>query len=90
MLPETDAAGAVLAADKLRRSVASHDFQTGGNWQRLTVSVGIASVAHERMNQQDLITEAYATLNQGRMSGQGPNRTFTEALSASSTHLPLV
>ena len=54
------------------------------------LAVGIASVAHERMNQQDLITEAYATLNQGRMSGQGPNRTFTEALSASSTHLPLV
>jgi len=80
VLPETDAAGAILAADKIRRSVASHDFQTGGNWQRLTVSVGIASVSHERMNQQDLITEAYNTLRQGRGAGQGPNRTFTETL----------
>jgi len=82
VLPETDAAGAVLAADKIRKSVASHDFQTGGNWQRLTVSVGIASVSHERMNQQELLTEAYATLHQGRSSGQGPNRTFTENLTA--------
>ena len=82
VLPETDAAGAVLAADKIRKSVASHDFQTGGNWQRLTVSVGIASVSHERMSQQDLLTEAYATLHQGRNAGQGPNRTFTETLTA--------
>ena len=82
VLPETDAAGAVLAADKIRKSVASHDFQTGGNWQRLTVSVGIASVSHERMNQQDLLTEAYATLHQGRNAGSGPNRTFTENLTA--------
>jgi len=51
------------------------------------VSVGIASVAHERMNQQDLISEAYATLSQGRMAGQGPNRTHTETLTASSTNL---
>ncbi|MEP7104302.1 MAG: diguanylate cyclase [Chloroflexota bacterium] len=82
VLPETDANGAVLAADKIRKSVASHDFQTGGNWQRLTVSVGIASVSHERMSQQDLLTEAYATLHQGRNAGQGPNRTFTETLTA--------
>jgi len=79
-LAPVETPGAVLAADKIRRSVASHDFQTGGNWQRLTVSVGIASVSHERMNQQDLITEAYNTLRQGRVAGQGPNRTFTETL----------
>ena len=82
VLPETDANGALLAADKIRRSVASHDFQTGGAWQRLTVSVGVATVSHERMNQQDLLTEAYSTLQHGRGAGQGPNRTFTPAVHA--------
>lgn len=80
VLPETDAAGALLAADKIRRSVASHDFQAGGTWQRLTVSVGLASVVHERMNQQDLLGEAQQALQTGRASGQGPNRTFTPAV----------
>lgn len=82
VLPETDAHGALLAADKIRRSVASHDFQTGGAWQRLTVSVGVGTVSHERMNQQDLLNEAYQALQQGRAAGQGPNRTFNQAVLA--------
>lgn len=80
VLPETDASGGVLAADKVRRSVASHDFEAGGGWQRLTVSVAVASVSHERMQQQDLLREAYSTLQAGIASGQGPNRTYTAAL----------
>lgn len=80
VLPETDPNGAILAADKIRRSVASHDFQAGGAWQRLTVSVGCASVSHERMNQQDLLTEGFQALQVGRVAGQGPNRTFTPAI----------
>lgn len=79
VLPETDGPGAVLAADKIRRSVASHDFSAGG-WQRLTVSVAVATVSHERVQQQDLLTDAYATLRSGLASGQGPNRTHTAAL----------
>ncbi len=73
VLPETDEAGALLAADKIRRSVASHDFQSGGNWQRLTVSVGIATVHHERIGPQDLIDQGFQALQNGR--GSGPNRT---------------
>ncbi len=80
VLPETDASAGVLAADKIRRSVASHDFQAGGGWQRLTVSVAVASVVHERMQQQDLLSEAFATLRAGLASDQGPNRTYTAAL----------
>ncbi|HEX6548090.1 MAG TPA: diguanylate cyclase [Candidatus Dormibacteraeota bacterium] len=80
VLPETDSNGALLAADKIRRSVASHDFQAGGGWQRLTVSVGVTSVAHERMNQPDLLTEANQVLQTGRSAGQGPNRTYTQAV----------
>ncbi len=80
VLPETDVNGALLAADKIRRSVALHDFQAGGAWQRLTVSVGVASVSHERMNQQDLLGEAYQVMQAGMAAGQGPNRTYLPAV----------
>ena len=79
VLPETDAQGAILAADKVRRSVASHDFQAGGQWTRLTVSAGAATVNHERMGQQDLLAEAYSALQAGKADGGGTNRTFQTA-----------
>src|SRR5438046_6872338 len=44
VLPETDEQGAALAADKIRRSIASHDFGSTGAWKRITVSCGAASV----------------------------------------------
>ncbi len=80
VLPETDASEAVLVGDKIRRCVASHDFRAGGAWQRLTVSVGVAEVSYERMDQQDLLQAAYRTLQQGRAQGLGPNRTHTAAV----------
>ena len=79
VLPETDANGAVLAADKVRRSVASHEFQSVGQWGRLTVSCGAATVNLEKMGHQDLLHEAYAAVQSGRSSGSGPNRTFAPA-----------
>src|SRR5437867_1539872 len=44
VLPETDEHGAALAADKIRRSIASHDFGTTGAWKRITVSCGAATL----------------------------------------------
>ncbi|HSP08055.1 MAG TPA: diguanylate cyclase [Candidatus Dormibacteraeota bacterium] len=86
VLPETDNHGAALAADKIRRSIATHDFATGGNWQRITVSCGSATVdaipqraAAEAglMNRREytgnLIREAYQALEAGRSAGT--NRT---------------
>src|SRR3981081_3738855 len=37
VLPETDEQGATLAADKIRRAIASHDFATAGNRKRIPV-----------------------------------------------------
>src|SRR5258708_14707448 len=42
VLPETAEQGAPLAADKIRRSIASHHFGTAGAWQRISVSRGAA------------------------------------------------
>jgi diguanylate cyclase (GGDEF)-like protein len=90
VLPETDDQGATLAADKIRRSIATHDFSTAGNWQRITVSCGAATIGvmsrHEEeaglMNRREytgnLLREAYHALETGRSGGT--NRTSIGAL----------
>jgi diguanylate cyclase (GGDEF)-like protein len=90
VLPETDEQGASLAADKIRRSIASHDFSTSGNWSRITVSLGAATIpaytpqATEEaglMNRREytgnLLREAQTALDSGRSSGT--NRTTVGA-----------
>ena len=92
VLPETNAEGATLAADKIRRSIASHDFSTAGNWQRITVSCGAATISvlpstneeagvmNRREYTGNLLREAYHALEAGRSSGT--NRTSVGAFRA--------
>lgn len=89
VLPETDEQGAALAADKIRRSIASHDFGTSGAWNRITVSCGSASIdadyrprdeaglVNRREYTGNLLREAYRALDSGRSSGT--NRTTVGA-----------
>jgi len=89
VLPETDEQGAALAADKIRRSIASHDFGTGGNWKRITVSCGAATVdagyrpldeagmMNRREYTGNLLREAHQALESGRSAGT--NRTTVGA-----------
>ena len=90
VLPETDEQGATLAADKIRRSIASHDFTTTGNWQRITVSCGAATIGvtpgvHEeagfvgsrREYTGNLLREGFQALEAGRAGGT--NRTSVGA-----------
>jgi diguanylate cyclase (GGDEF)-like protein len=90
VLPETDEQGATLAADKIRRSIASHDFTTTGNWQRITVSCGAATigvipalqeeagfVGTRREYTGNLLREAYHALETGHAAGT--NRTSVGA-----------
>ena len=89
VLPETNEQGATLAADKIRRGIASHDFATGGNWQRITVSCGAATIGllpaseveaglmNRREYTGNLLREAYQALEAGR--SQGPNPTSVGA-----------
>ncbi|GAC1506771.1 MAG: hypothetical protein NVS1B3_06580 [Candidatus Dormibacteraceae bacterium] len=90
VLPETDEHGATLAADKIRRSIASHDFTTTGSWRRITVSCGAATIARMTTNNQEaglignrreytgnLLREAYQALEAGRSAGT--NRTSVHA-----------
>src|SRR6202165_5745071 len=86
VLPETDEQGATLAGDKIRRSIASHDFATSGNWKRITVSCGAATIGavlvsgdaeaglmNRREYTGNLLREAFHALESGRSSGT--NRT---------------
>ncbi len=89
VLPETDEVGATLAADKIRRSIAAFDFATSGNWKRITVSCGAATISVVRpaydeaglMNRREytgnLLREAFRALEGGRSSGT--NRTSVGA-----------
>ena len=89
VLPETDEQGAALAADKIRRSIATHDFSRSGAWSRITVSCGAATIdAHYRpldeagvVNRREytgnLIREAFEALESGRSAGT--NRTTVGA-----------
>ena len=89
VLPETDESGAALAADKIRRSIASHDFGTAGAWKRITVSCGAATIdsdyrprdeagmVNRREYTGNLLREAYLALDSGRSSGT--NRTTVGA-----------
>src|SRR3989442_6567421 len=94
VLPETNEQGATLAADKIRRGIASHDFSTGGNWQRITVSCGAATIGvmpapdeeagliKRREETGNLLPEADHAPAAGR--SPGPNRTSAGALRNSS------
>jgi diguanylate cyclase (GGDEF)-like protein len=89
VLPETDEQGAALAADKIRRSIASHDFGTAGAWKRITVSCGAATidagyrpvdeagVMNRREYSGNLLREARQALDSGRSAGT--NRTTVGA-----------
>jgi diguanylate cyclase (GGDEF)-like protein len=89
VLPETNEQGATLAADKIRRGIAAHDFATGGNWQRITVSCGASTIGlmppgeveaglmSRREYTGNLLREAYQALEAGRSAGT--NRTSVGA-----------
>src|ERR1700682_2731608 len=85
-LPKPTEQGATLAADKIRRSIATHDFGTAGNWRRITVSCGAATIGvitgaaraeagllNRREYTGNLLSEAYQALEAGRSAGT--NRT---------------
>src|SRR5260370_33854670 len=72
VLPETDEQGAALAADKIRRSIAAHDFGTAGAWKRITVSCGGATIDadHRPKYEAGLLRGRQYTGNQ--LQGAGP------------------
>ncbi|MBI5050659.1 MAG: GGDEF domain-containing protein, partial [Nitrospirae bacterium] len=71
LLPNTPKAGSISAAQKLRRCIKDHKFKSLKGMESITVSIGIASYPHERINSSDeLITCADNALLDAKNKGR--------------------
>lgn len=72
VLPETDAAGAFVAAEKIREAIAGHGFcdADGERCCRLTVSIGLATFPTHAWDKESLLREADDALYQAKNGGK--------------------
>jgi diguanylate cyclase (GGDEF)-like protein len=72
LLPETDADGAFVAAEKVREAVASHAFSDadGRKTERLTVSIGLATFPVPAADREDLLRQADDALYVAKRTGR--------------------
>lgn len=77
VLPETDAAGAFVVAEKIRESVATHRFPDadGNRVVSLTVSIGLATYPIHAADREDLLRQADDALYQAKHLGRDRVRT---------------
>ncbi len=78
LLPETDADGAFVAAEKMREAISSHAFADadGHKDQRITVSIGFSTFPHPAPDREALLRQAddalYAAKRTGRNRVRAP------------------
>lgn len=72
LLPDTDTPGSVQFAERIRQAVESADWPL----QKLTVSIGVASLAGEAIDGEQLISIADACLYEAKHKGR--NRVIAE------------
>jgi diguanylate cyclase (GGDEF)-like protein len=72
VLPETDAAGAFVVAEKLREAVAAHEFEegTGGAAPHITVSLGLATYPTHAHDKESLLRQADDALYRSKSTGK--------------------
>ncbi|MFA5844434.1 MAG: GGDEF domain-containing protein [Coriobacteriia bacterium] len=72
LLPETDASGAFVVAEKVREAVEQHGFVDvdGARTVRLTISVGLASYPVHGEDRESLLREADEALYQAKTTGK--------------------
>ena len=69
LLPATDAAGAVIVADKLLQLVREAKFKTGKKNIKVTASIGLAALNPNHAKPMDLFSESEAALAEARAEG---------------------
>lgn len=91
VLPETDAAGAYVVAEKIRETVSLHKFEAA-NGERdctLTVSIGIATLPTHADDKESLLREADDALYVAKHGGKNRVRTPLRPVpQPDETHLP--
>lgn len=72
LLPETDAEGAFVVAEKVREAVASHSFldADGNRGVRLTVSIGLATYPASAADREELLRQADDALYNAKTTGR--------------------
>ncbi|HEY5506787.1 MAG TPA: GGDEF domain-containing protein [Coriobacteriia bacterium] len=72
LLPETDADGAFVAAEKVREAVANHQFPDadGRKTERLTVSIGLSTFPRPAADREELLRQADDALYVAKRSGR--------------------
>jgi diguanylate cyclase (GGDEF)-like protein len=70
LLPETGLDQALPFAERLREAVAAADFRPGGEPQRITVSIGLATMGPQRETRSELMRAADAALYRAKDSGR--------------------
>jgi diguanylate cyclase (GGDEF)-like protein len=72
VLPETDAEGAFVVAEKVREAVSSHSFSDGkgGRGVRVTVSIGLATFPSAAADREELLRQADDALYQAKHLGR--------------------
>jgi len=88
VLPETDAAGAFVAAEKLREAVATHRFLNadGERTEVISVSVGIATYPQHAQDKESLLRCADDALYHAKRNGK--NRVRSPRLSPPMAAIP--
>jgi len=70
LLPETDAAGAYVVAEKLRHDIAAFTIQVSDRTVRTSVSVGLVTYPEDGTTADALMTSADAALYEAKRSGR--------------------
>jgi diguanylate cyclase (GGDEF)-like protein len=70
VLPETAAAEAAQAAERVRALVEAHPFEFQGNRLRVTISVGVATAGEGPVTADDLIRRADSKLYEAKHGGR--------------------
>jgi diguanylate cyclase len=70
VLPETDLAGAVIVAERLRASVEAQRHEWEGNEVRVTASIGVAETRPDMKGAADLMKRADEGLYQAKRAGR--------------------
>jgi diguanylate cyclase (GGDEF)-like protein len=70
VMPETDAAGAEVIAERIRERVKALRFDTGSGKLQITLSLGIAAVPDDADGKARLVERADACLYHAKRSGR--------------------
>jgi len=81
VMPETDAAGALVIAERIRERIAALAFDTERGPLRVTLSLGVATFPEDGARKAELVERADGCLYQAKRGGR--NRTVSASAAGS-------